>query len=54
MKTHDENLKGELWEALIEFLERELRVQQQRCLLYGTGVKIDIKDDKSVYNFHFL
>ena len=36
MKISDEDLSDEeQWQKLIQFLEKELRVQQQRCLIKG-------------------
>ena len=36
MKISDEDLSDEeQWQKLIQFLEKELRVQQQRCLIRG-------------------
>ena len=36
MKISDEDLSDEeQWQKLMQFLEKELRVQQQRCLIRG-------------------
>ena len=49
-KITDDNVEGEqLWMRLIQYLERELKVQQQRCLIqvtFDNTVKIPEKEGK--------
>ena len=47
MKISDEDLSyEEQWQKLNQFLEKELRVQQQRCLIRGDTKSQNERDDK--------
>ena len=47
MKISDEDFSDEeQWPKLIQFLEKELRVQQQHCLIRGDTKSQNEKDDK--------
>ena len=48
MKISDEDLSDEeQWQKLIQFLEKELRVQQQRCLIRGDTKSQNERNDKN-------
>ena len=48
MKISDEDFSDEeQWQKLIQFLEKELRVQQQRCLIRGDPKSQNERDDKN-------
>ena len=48
MKISDEDFSDEeQWQKLIQFLEKELRVQQQRCLIRGDTKLQNERDDKN-------
>ena len=48
MKISDEDLSDEeQWQKLIQFLEKELRVQQQRSLIRGDTKSQNERDDKN-------
>ena len=48
MKISEEDLSDEKqWQKLIQFLEKELRVQQQRCLIRGDTKSQNERDDKN-------
>ena len=48
MKISDEDLSDEeQWQKLIQFLEKELRVQQQCCFIRGDTKSQNDRDDKT-------
>ena len=48
MKISDEDpIEEEQWQKLIQFLEKDLRVQQQRCLIGGHTKSQNERDDKN-------
>ena len=56
MKISDEDLSDEeQWQKLIQFLEKKLRVQQQRCFIRGDTKSQNDRDDKNEkrYKLHY-